>query len=102
MLDIIDVDQYGRLLVDIRGAYNNNVADPAPSLESLTFARECVASGWAYPTTQHVMPEFVSAAFQEAQMGHRGAWGLQTDERPFKGLSNQELLILVGTLSVIE
>ena len=83
LLDVFNVDQYGRLLVDVRGAATGH--EPH-RLARWAFATECVASGWAYSTPLHIMPGCVAEALDRARENLVGAWGLQTQERPFAGI----------------
>lgn len=82
ILDVFDVDQHGRLLVDVRGT---KLGSQTTMLQRWTFARECVAAGWAHTTPFHVLPDCVHAAATVARRENVGAWGLQTDEQPFQG-----------------
>ena len=81
ILDVFDVDQYGRLLADVRGV---RVGETTTMLARWTLARECVAAGWAYTTPLHIVPDQVAEAFQHAKTNRVGAWGLATEERPFQ------------------
>ena len=82
LLDVYDVDQYGRLLVDVRGV---RVEDQTTLLQRWTLAEECVRAGWAHLTPWHIVPDVVREALQTAITNRAGAWGLQTEERHFQG-----------------
>ena len=53
ILDVFGVDQYGRMLVDVRGVKRG---ETTMDNERWTLATECVTAGWAYPTPMHIMP----------------------------------------------
>lgn len=86
LLDVFDVDQYGRLLADVRGV---RVGENRQLLQRWTFAEECVSAGWAFTTPLHIVPDRVGEAFQAAKTNRVGAWGLETDERPFQGITSE-------------
>ena len=77
LLDVFDVDQYGRLVVDVRGVA---VGPTEHLLPRWTFAIDCVKAGWAHTTPLHIEPPAVREALLQAQTNMSGAWGLQTDE----------------------
>jgi endonuclease YncB( thermonuclease family) len=81
-MDVFGVDQYGRLLADVCGA---RVGQHSHILQRWMFAEECVAAGWAHTTPLYVQPHCVGQALEAARTNRIGAWGLQTDERPFQG-----------------
>ena len=81
IIDVFDVDQYGRLLADVRGV---RVGQNTNILARWTFAEECVAAGWAYTTPLHIVPHRVAEAFEQAKRNRVGGWGLETDEIPFE------------------
>ena len=81
IIDVYEIDQYERLLADVRGV---RVGETTTMLDRKTFARECVAAGWAYTTPLHILPDSVAQAFEQAKTDRTGAWGLETDERPFQ------------------
>ena len=54
-------------------------------LQRWTFAEECMAAGWAHTTPLYIQPHCVGQALEVARTNRIGAWGLQTDERPFQG-----------------
>ena len=83
LLDIFDVDQYGRLLADVRGL---RVGERSTLLERFSFAEDCVRSGWAHTTPFHICPMNVANAFNLVKTNLLGAWGLETDEQPFQGV----------------
>lgn len=82
LLDVFDVDQYGRLLVDVRGV---RVEENITLLQRWTFAEECVRAGWAHSTPWHIVPDAVREALRTAMANRSGAWGLETEERRFQG-----------------
>jgi endonuclease YncB( thermonuclease family) len=83
LLDVFDVDQYGRLLADVRGV---RVGATENILQRWTLAEQCVLAGWAHTTPLYVLPDRVAQALQTSQEQLNGAWGLETDERPFQGM----------------
>ena len=83
LLDVFDVDQYGRLLADVRGV---RVGETENILQRWTLAEQCVLAGWAHTTPIHVLPDRVAQALQTSREHLNGAWGLETDERPFQGM----------------
>lgn len=82
LLDVFDVDQYGRLLVDVRGVSHG---DQTINLARWNFAEECVGAGWGHTTPFHIVPDNVAAAHNAARDTRVGAWELETPERPFQG-----------------
>ena len=56
ILDVYDVDQYGRLLANVRGV---RVGAEQNILARRTLAEECVAAGWAFTTPLHILPDCV-------------------------------------------
>ncbi|CAB3988389.1 Hypothetical predicted protein, partial [Paramuricea clavata] len=81
LLDVFDVDQYGRLLADIRGV---QVGETENILQCWTLAEQCVLAGWAHTTPLYVLPDHVAQALQTSQEHLNGARGLETDERSFQ------------------
>ena len=82
LLDIFDVDQYGCLLVDVRGVH---VEQTTTMLQHWTLAKECLRAGWAHSMPWHMIPAVVREALQSAITNRAGAWDLETDERRFQG-----------------
>ena len=66
IIDVFDVDQYGRLLANVR------VPETITMLARCTLAQECVAAGWAYTTPLHIVPHQVAEAFEHAKTNRVG------------------------------
>jgi hypothetical protein len=82
LLDVFDVDQYGRLLADVRGI---RVGETENILQRWMLAEQCVLAGFE-TTPIHVLPDRVAQALQTSREHLNSAWGLETDKRPFQGM----------------
>ena len=78
LLDFFKVDQYGRLLVDVRRVA---VGLTEQLLPCWTFAIDCVKAGWAHTTPLRIEPPSVQEALLHAQKDMLGAWGLKIERR---------------------
>ena len=82
LLDVFDVNQYGRLLVNVRGVFQG---DQTINLAWWNFAEECVGAGWAHSTLFHIVPDNMATTYNVACDTRVRAWDLETREQPFQG-----------------
>ena len=74
LLDVFDVDLFGRLTADIRGAHHRQEPAPQPSLPRFEIARRILKTGFAVPACNHYTDDSLMAAFEEARQSKRGGF----------------------------
>ena len=73
--DCYGVDLYGRMLLDIRGVYNDSERVPAPTLRRLEKAERALRSAYAFPTNHFFVTDNLWQAFQDATRQQKGGFG---------------------------
>ena len=72
--DCSGVDLYGRMLLDIRGVYDESDRVQAPTLRRLEMAERAIRSGYAFPTNHYFVTDNLWQAFQDAISQHKGGF----------------------------
>lgn len=77
MVDCFSVDPFGRLLIEIRGAYHESQMTEEnlqPTLGRFELARRALSTGFAFPTFNYLVTDDLLQEFYRAREERRGAF----------------------------